>query len=49
MTTEFSLIWFLVGMGFGLSGLLSLAVGYYLGRKYEGEPHPLFLMIEGRR
>ncbi len=32
MITEFDLTWFLVGMGFGLSGLLSLAVGYYLGK-----------------
>lgn len=33
MTAEFSLIWFIVGLGFGLVGLLSLTVGYYLGRK----------------
>lgn len=33
MATEFSLIWFITGLGFGLVGLLSLTVGYYLGRK----------------
>jgi len=30
------LTWFIVGLGYGLTGLLMLAVGYYLGRKYEG-------------
>ena len=35
MITEFDLTWYLVGMAQGLSLLLSLAVGYYLGRKAE--------------
>ena len=35
MPTE--LTWFIVGMAFGLGFLLSLAVGYYLGRKFEGQ------------
>lgn len=34
MPTE--LTWFIVGLGFGLGFLLSLSVGYYLGRKWEG-------------
>ena len=33
MLTEFDVTWFLVGLGFGLMMLLSLSVGYYLGRK----------------
>ena len=33
MSTEFSLIWFIMGLAFGVMGLLSLSVGYYLGRK----------------
>lgn len=33
MTTTFDLTWYLVGMAQGLSLLLSLTVGYYLGRK----------------
>ena len=33
MPTE--LTWFILGMAFGLGFLLSLSVGYYLGKKVE--------------
>lgn len=33
MPTE--LTWFILGMAFGLGFLLSLSVGYYLGKKAE--------------